>query len=95
MRPMAEKLGLRPPHRTRFGLHNLRHSLATWLEESGIAPVVVIKMSRWSDAMILQRYLHLDKMAKGAQSEFLKKLLKGVRLQRRVQSNRVCKRRPA
>jgi hypothetical protein len=56
---------------------------------------VVVKMLRRSDAKMLQRCLHLGKMAKGAQGEFLAKLLKGVRVQKQAQQKRPSKRRGA
>jgi Phage integrase family len=93
IRPHAEKLGIRPKDCTRFGLHNLRHSLATWLVESGVKRIVVVRMLRWSDAKMLHTYAHLDKTARRAQGEFLAKLLRGKRVQKRVQQKRPSRRK--
>lgn len=95
IRPAAEKLGLRPPDCKRFGLHNLRHSLATWLVESGIDPIVVVRMLRWSDAKMIHTYAHLDRMAKTVQGKFMAKLLGGKRVQKRVQQKRPSRRKDA
>jgi len=95
VRPAAEKLGLRPEGCTRFGLHNLRHSLATWLVESGVKPIVVVRMLRWSDAKMIHTYTHLDRTAKRAQGKFLAKLLGGKRVQKRVQQKRPSRRKGA
>ncbi len=67
IRPAAEKLGLRPPDCKRFGLHNLRHSLGTWLVNNDIEPIVVVRMLRQSDVKMAMHYAHLDKKAWKAQ----------------------------
>jgi integrase len=95
IRPAAEKLGLRPKGCQRFGLHNLRHSLATWLVESGVKPIVVVRMLRWSDAKMIHTYAHLDRTAKGAQGKFMAKLFGGKRVQKRAQQKRPSRRKGA
>lgn len=95
IRPVAEKLGLRPPDCRRFGLHNLRHSLSTWLVESGIEPVVVVRMLRQTDVKMAMHYAHLDKKARKAQGRFLEKLLGAGRVQKRVQQKRPSRRKGA
>jgi integrase len=95
IRPAAEKLGLRPEGCQRFGLHNLRHSLATWLVESGVKPIVVVRMLRWSDAKMIHTYAHIDRTAKGAQGKFMAKLFGGKRVQKRVQQKRPSRRKGA
>jgi hypothetical protein len=48
-----------------------RHSLSTWLVESGIEPVVVVRMLRQTDVKMAMHYAHLDKKARRAQGIFL------------------------
>lgn len=81
----------------RFGLHNMRHGLATFLTERGTDPKVIQRMLRWSDDKMLQRYAHPKKQARKAQGEFLGRMLKkgAGRVQRRVQQKRLPKRKGA
>jgi integrase len=81
IRPAAEKLGLRPTDCKRFGFHNLRHSLASWLVDSGVEPVVVVRMLRQTEVKMAMHYTHLDKKARKAQGDFLGEFLKGQRVQ--------------
>jgi hypothetical protein len=58
----------------RFGLHNMRHSLATWLFDQGTSPEIVQRMLRWSSTRMLPRYVHPEKKARRAQGEFPKRM---------------------
>ena len=93
VRPAAIRAGVIKADCPRFGLHNCRHGLATFLVEYGTDPKVIQRMLRWSDAKMLQRYAHPKKAAKKAQGAFLGKMLKRVRV--RVQRKRPTKRRGA
>jgi integrase len=42
---------------TRFGFHNLRHGLATWLAEQGTDPVVISRMLRQSTVDMTMQYV--------------------------------------
>jgi integrase len=42
----------------RFGFHNLRHGLATWLAEQGTDPVVIQRMLRHSSKDMTMHYIH-------------------------------------
>jgi len=70
----------------RFGLHNMRHGLATFLEERGTDPKVIQRMLRWSSTRMLQRYFHPKKQARKAQVAYLGRMTK--RVQVRVQGKR-------
>lgn len=93
VRPAAIRAGVIAEDCPRFGLHNCRHGLATFLVEYGTDPKVIQRMLRWSDAKMLQRYAHPKKAAKKAQGAFLDKMLK--RVQVRVQRKSPTKRRGA
>jgi integrase len=97
VRPAAIRAGVIATDWPRFGLHNCRHGLATFLTERGTDPKVIQRMLRWSDAKMLQRYAHPKKQARKAQGEFLGRMLrKGVgRVQKRVQQKRPSKRKGA
>lgn len=56
---------------TRFGFHNFRHSLATFLISSGHDPVVVQRMLRHSDVRQTMEYTHIDAKRREAQGEFV------------------------
>jgi integrase len=60
LRPAAVKVGvLKEGERVRFGFHNLRHSLASFLVQQGTDPKTVQKMLRHSDvATTLGIYAH-------------------------------------
>jgi integrase len=77
----------------RFGLHNMRHGLATWLVDQGTSPEIVQRMLRWSSTRMLQRYVHPEKKARRAQGEFLKRM-NGKRVRGRVQENGSPTRKP-
>ncbi len=97
VRPAAIRAGVIATDWPRFGLHNCRHGLATFLTERGTDPKVIQRMLRWSDAKMLQRYAHPKKQARKAQGEFLGRMLrKGVgRVQKRVQQKRPSRRKGA
>jgi integrase len=74
LRPAAEKVGIvKPGDKIRFGLHTLRHGLASYLVGQGKDPKVVQTMLRHSDVhTTLQIYAHScseDRMA--AQADML------------------------
>jgi len=63
LRPAAIKV-IQIPHGCRFGFHNLRHGLASFLVEVGTDPKTIQDSLRWADPSILLRtYAHsrLDK----------------------------------
>jgi integrase len=93
VRPAGIKAGVITDSCPRFGLHNMRHGLATFLVEHGTDPKIIQRMLRWSDAKMLQRYAHPKKAAKKAQGAFLGKMLK--RVQVRVQRKRPSRREGA
>jgi integrase len=93
VRPAAIRAGVIGEDCPRFGLHNCRHGLATFLVEYGTDPKIIQRMLRWSDAKMLQRYAHPKKAAKKAQGAFLGKMLK--RVQVRVQQKRPSQRKGA
>ena len=97
VRPAPIRAGVIATDCPRFGLHNCRHGLATFLTERGTDPKVIQRMLGWSDAKMLQRYAHPKKQARKAQGEFLGRMLrKGVgRVQKRVQQKRPSKRKGA
>jgi len=79
MRVHAVKLGIIKEDSPRFGFHNYRHSLATFLVESGSNQVVVQKMLRQSNVDIPMIYIHNAKKAREAQGQFMKRfVLSGV-----------------
>ena len=84
VRPAAIKAEVITEDCSRFGLHSLRHGLATWLADNGTDPVVIQRMLRWSSITMLQRYAHVSKKARQAQGEFLEQFKPG-RVQERVQ----------
>jgi integrase len=97
VRPAAIRAGVIDESCPRFGLHNCRHGLATFLTERGTDVQIIKRMLRWSDVKMLQRYAHPRRQAKKAQGEFLGRMFgKGrKRVRKRVQRKRVSKRRPA
>ena len=42
----------------RFGFHNLRHGLATWLAEQGTDPAVIQRMLRHNSKDMTMHYIH-------------------------------------
>jgi integrase len=68
----------------RFGFHNLRHGLATWLAEQGTDPSVIPRMLRHSSKDVTMHYIHAK--AREAQEQYIAELGivpsgSGVRLQ--------------
>lgn len=97
VRPAAIRAGVIDESCPRFGLHNMRHGLATFLAERGTDPKIIQRMLRWSDPKMLQRYAHPRRQAKKAQGEFLGRMFKKgrKRVQKRVQQKRLSKRKGA
>jgi integrase len=97
VRPAAIKAGVIDKSCPRFGLHNCRHGLATFLTERGTDVQIIKRMLRWSDAKMLQRYAHPAQKAKKAQGEFLGRMFKKGRkqVQKRVQQKRPSRRKGA
>ena len=60
---------------TRFGFHNFRHALSTFLISNGTDPVVVQRMLRHSDTAMTLHYAHLDEKRKIAQGQFVSQFL--------------------
>lgn len=58
----------------RFGFHNLRHGIATWLAEQGTDPVVIQRMLRHADTNMTMHYVHASKQARKAQEEYMAEL---------------------
>jgi len=77
IRPAAERLGIIQPDSPRFGMHALRHSLATFLAEQGTEPEVIQRILRHSTLPMTMRYTHLRKLSRAAQIAFLKKFTNG------------------
>ena len=57
----------------RFGLHSMRHGLATWLADRGVHPSVIQRMLRHSSPNMTMHYIHSD--ARKAQEEFVEELI--------------------
>jgi len=57
----------------RFGLHSMRHGLATWLADRGVHPSVIQRMLRHSSPNMTMHYIHSD--ARKAQEEFVEELV--------------------
>jgi len=57
---------------TRFGFHNLRHGLGTWLAEQGTDPVVIQRMLRHSSQKMMEHYIHPK--AREAQERYIEEL---------------------
>ena len=60
IRPTAVKLGVIKKDQPRFGFHNFRHSLATFLISEGRNPDVVRRMLRQSHIDTTLIYAHMD-----------------------------------
>jgi len=73
VRPAAIAAGVIPEDCPRFGFHNLRHSLCTFLIESEHDPVAVQRLLRHSDVKMTMQYAHLDSMRRKMQGEFVEK----------------------
>ncbi len=75
IRPAAVQAGIIDESCPRFGFHNLRHGLSTFLIEHGTDPVVVQRILRQSNVTMTMHYFHAAKKARAAQGEFLEKFL--------------------
>jgi len=75
IRPIAVKLGIIKKDEPRFGFHNFRHSLATFLISEGRNPDVVRRMLRQSHIDTTLIYTHMDSERIGAQGRMLGRML--------------------
>ncbi|HLX84851.1 MAG TPA: site-specific integrase [Terriglobales bacterium] len=71
VRPAAIAAGVITEDCPRFGFHNLRHGLSTFLIGSGRDPVVVQRMLRQSDVSMTMHYVHNRSQAREAQGQYL------------------------
>ena len=60
---------------TRFGFHNFRHALATFLIENGHDPLVVQRMLRHSHVDMTMHYTHNSHKRREAQAQFIERFL--------------------
>jgi integrase len=60
LRPAAIKAGVIAADCPRWGFHNFRHSLSTFLIKTGSEPRVVMRMLRHSTLDMTMRYVHMD-----------------------------------
>jgi integrase len=67
IRPAAVAAGVIADDCPRFGFHNLRHGLTTFLIDKGHDPVVVQRMLRQSDLPMTMHYVHNSHKARNAQ----------------------------
>jgi len=74
IRPVAVKLGIIQKDAPRFGFHNFRHSLATFLISEGQNPDVVRRMLRQSHIDTTLIYTHMDSERIGAQGRMLERM---------------------
>ena len=75
VRPAAVAAGVIPEDCPRFGFHNLRHGLSTFLIENGHDPVVVQRMLRQSNVDMTMHYTHNSHKAREAQGQFIERFL--------------------
>lgn len=75
IRPAAVAAGVIPEDCPRFGFHNLRHGLSTFLIENGHDPVVVQRMLRQSHVGMTMHYVHNNRKARNAQAQFIERFL--------------------
>jgi integrase len=75
LRPAAVAAGVIPEDCPRFGFHNLRHGLSTFLIENGHDPVVVQRMLRQSHVDMTMHYVHNSHKARDAQGQFIERFL--------------------
>jgi len=81
IRPAAVAAGVIAEDCPRFGFHNLRHGLSTFLIENGHDPVVVQRMLRQSHVDMTMHYVHNSHKARNAQGQFIERFLpKGATL---------------
>jgi integrase len=69
---MVDKFGNKV---TRFGFHNFRHALATFLIENGNDPLVVQRMLRHSRVEMTMHYTHNSHKRREAQAQFIERFL--------------------
>jgi len=74
IRPVAIKLGIISKDAPRFGFHNFRHGLATFLISEGKSPDVVRRMLRQSHIDTTLIYTHMDSERIGAQGRLLERM---------------------
>jgi integrase len=75
IRPAATAAGIIAEDCPRFGFHNLRHGLSTFLIENGHDPVVVQRMLRQSNVEMTMHYVHNSHKARNAQAQFIERFL--------------------
>ncbi len=75
VKPAAVAAGVIPEDCPRFGFHNLRHGLSTFLIENGHDPVVVQRMLRQSHVAMTMYYVHNSHKARNAQAQFIERFL--------------------
>jgi len=75
IRPAAVAAGVIPEGCPRFGFHNLRHGLSTFLIDNGQDPVVVQRMLRQSHVDMTMHYVHNSPKARKAQAQFIERFL--------------------
>jgi integrase len=75
IRPAAVASGVITDDCPRFGFHNLRHGLSTFLIENGHEPVVVQRMLRQSNVDMAMHYVHNSRKARDAQGQFIERFL--------------------
>jgi integrase len=75
IKPTAVKLGIIKKDAPRFGFHNFRHGLATFLISEGRNPDVVRRMLRQSHIDTTLIYTHMDSERIGAQGRMLGQML--------------------
>jgi integrase len=75
IRPAAVAAGVIPNDCPRFGFHNLRHGLSTFLIDNGHDPVVVQRMLRQSNLDMTMHYVHNSRKARSAQAQFIERFL--------------------
>ena len=73
IRPTTVRLGIIDDECPRFGFHNFRHGLSTFLIWEGYDPRVVQRMLRQSNLEMPMHYMHMDEERIGAQGRFLEK----------------------
>ena len=75
IRRAAVAAGVIPEDCPRFGFHNLRHGLSTFLIDNGQDPVVVQRMLRRSHVDMTMHYVHNSRKARNAQAQFIERFL--------------------
>jgi integrase len=75
IRPAAVVAGVITEACPRFGFHNLRHGLSTFLIGNGHDPVVVQRMLRQSHVDMTMHYVHNSQKARNAQAQFIERFL--------------------